>query len=165
MTDSKMVDYLNGPLPADQQSYDDVRDMIRAMFAVCNLEAHHWRLPGVDTDGNLADLASDTRWLRSYFLDSVEFALDSEAEPDTLFDDFGEETQGIEFGLDSGPDWMQRWVRIETRFDGRCADGDYAFSLTCTNSDDDAVWLESEAMADRDNVLAAIAEARQAIGF
>lgn len=159
MTHSKMVDYLNGPLPADQQSYNDIRDMISAMFAACDLTADHWNLSAVDSQGEPADMEADTRWLREYFLDSVEFALDANADPDTLFDDFGEEVMGLEFGREG----TEEWCRIEVRFDGRNIDGDYAFSVSCTGSDDTAVWLEPEAMADRDDVLRAIAEARQAI--
>lgn len=159
MTGNKTVNYFNGPLPSDQQSYDDIRDMIRAMFAVCNLEAEHWELPKTDSRGSIPDLKSDTRWLREYFLDSLEFAIDADAEPDTLFDDFGEEVMGLEFGRDG----TKEWCRIETRFDGRNIDGDYALSVSCTGSDDTAVWLESSAMEDRANVLAAIEEARQAI--
>lgn len=153
--------YLHGPLPADQETFYDLRRMVRGLFAICDLEGVHWNLPKVDSQGDRVDLADSTRWLRSHVLDSVEFALDSGANPDTLFEDFGEEFQGMEFGREDS----EEWCRIEARFDGRADDGAWAWSVSVLGEDDSAVWLDKEAMTDREGVQAAIKEAREAIGF
>jgi hypothetical protein len=154
----------DGSLPGDGDKYDSVRGLISAAFCLCNLsKSQNWTCPETYTDGTPCDLFDDSNILRGYFLDSLEFALDSNAGPDTLYTDLGERPDGIEWGREGSKDW----TRIEWRFNGRDTDGHWCFSLSCTASDDTSIWLESDWL-DReeywmDGVEAYIAEARDAL--
>jgi hypothetical protein len=145
----------NGAPPADQQSYSNVRDLIAAAFTLCDVsKSDNWHLPTTYTDGCPVDWEADHLTLCGMFLDCLEFAIESDAEPDTLFIDFGEERQGLEWGRETPGEW----TRVEWAFDGRADDGDYSFSLNCTDADASAIWLESEGIK---KFRTEIAEARE----
>lgn len=110
----------------------DLETLIEGAFFHSYLQGDDWFISDATVQ--------DTRWLRYYFLTSLDFALSIDAEPNTLHEDFDEEHQCISVGED---------VRLEWRFDGRCVDGHYCFYLKGTGIDDHVLWLDKDGFADR----------------
>jgi hypothetical protein len=156
MTKTKTWPFDAAP-PADQQTYSTVRDLIAAAFTLCDVsKSRNWTLPMTYTDGTPCDLRRDHLALCGMFLDCLEFAVEADIEPDTLFADLGEERQGLEWGREG----TDEWTRVEWSCDGRSTNGDYCFSLTCTDADTSSIWLESDGIKTfRD----AIAQARDVL--
>lgn len=163
MTAKQIENPMGGHLPSDQETFHSAEAFIASCLVLCYLKnTDWWSLPSVDTQGDPVNMDNETYWLREYFLRCVEFALTTKAKPGTLFDDFGEERNGLEFGIETSPEW----VRVEWQFDGRGSKADgapWAFSLHCTKGDDSAVWVEDSVMRNKRRLKAAIAKARNLI--
>jgi hypothetical protein len=133
---------------------DDLRDFIGYAWTQCDFGNGNWELPEA-TD-------SDTRWMREYLLRAIEkvAGFDPEDNPAGSMADPDNSGFDVHEEMGFGDDTMVGWTYL-----GRDVDGQHAFALTCTDSDDDVMWLGSDALSDPAEVARVIAEAREINGI
>ncbi len=150
----------NGRHFCDGETISSIEAAIAAAFRLCDLtNTDIWSLPSVDSQGDEVSLPQESQWLRFCFLRCLDFGLDANPESGTLYEDFGEETRGIELGRENGPEW----VRMEWRFNGRFASedgGDWMFSLSVSGEESTDLIIANRVMSSPSHVRETIRVAR-----